>query len=122
MAVAVKLDEDLSPLVAEPLVGAGYDVATVWSQGWSGLKDSELWLRVVEESRFFITADKGFGDLRAFPPGQHPGIVVLRPDRESIVDYRDLVARLLALHALDDLAGCVVVVNARGIRIRKPAR
>lgn len=120
MPVAVKLDEDLSLMVAEPLLAHGHDVASVLSQGWSGLPDSALWPHVCSERRLLVTADKGFGDLRRFPPGSHAGIVLLRADRESVVEYRTLIATLLEKHALEALEGCVTVVSPRGVRIRRP--
>lgn len=119
MPCFIKLDEDLSPLVAEPLIMQGHNVASVVSQGWSGMSDDELWPRIMAEKRLLITADKGFGDLRAYPPGSHAGIVLLRPDRESILDFRRLVEMLLDQHDLAGLGGSLTVVTPRGIRIRR---
>lgn len=119
MAISIKLDEDLSPLVGEPFREAGYTVATPAGQGWSGSKDPELWSRIVAEGMFFVTADKGFSDIRTYPPGAHPGILVLRPDRESISDYRLLVARVVAKHQLESLAGSITVATPRGVRVRR---
>lgn len=122
MQVRVKLDEDLSEMVGEPLSVAGYLVATVLEQGWGGLKDPELWPRVVSEGKYFVTADKEFGDIRLYPPGTNPGILVLRPEHESIVAYRSLVAQVISKHALESLFGCTTVATPRGIRVRrKPA-
>lgn len=117
----VKLDEDLSPMVAEPLRRAGHTVATVYDQGWSGFKDVDLWKRVLAEGFFFVTADKGFADIRVRPPGSHPGILLLRPERESIMDFRKMVAAVLAEHDLETLAGAVTVATPRGIRVRRAA-
>lgn len=118
----VKFDEDLSPMVAEPVRKAGFTVATVVDQGWSGLKDQELWSRVVAEGFFFVTADKGFADIRSRPPGDHPGILLLRPNRESVVDLRAIVEAVLAKHDLNSLSGTIAVATPRGIRIRRPRR
>src|SRR5438094_717829 len=90
----VKLDEDLSPTVGEPLRAAGYLVLSVIDQGWGGLSDETLWQRVAVEQVLFITADKGFGDIRAYPPGTHDGIVLLRAERESLREFQRLVQRL----------------------------
>jgi hypothetical protein len=30
-----------------------------------------------------LTLDRGFGDVRSYPPGSHPGIIVLRPADQS---------------------------------------
>ena len=117
--LTVKLDEDLSPTAAQPVVEAGYTVATVVGQGWGGLKDDVLWPRIVAEGVMFITADKGFGDIRSYPPGTHPGVVVLRADRESVVEYRNLLARLVQKHSLETLRGALTVATPRGIRIRR---
>ena len=115
----VKLDEDLSAMVAEPLHQAQFTVATVQGQGWSGLKDAELWRRILDEGFFFVTGDKGFADIRVRPPGKHPGILLLRPERESIVDFRALLVAVLAKHALESLAGTVTGATPRGIRVRR---
>lgn len=115
----VKLDEDLSEAVAVPIRNAGHDVRTVRGQGWQGMLDGALWPRIVAEGAFFVTADKGFGDLRAFPAGTHPGLLVLRPDRESIPAFSDLVAEVLVHHDLEELRGCVAVASPRGVRVRR---
>lgn len=115
----IKLDEDLSPIVAEPLIAAGYEVATVAGQGWSGMKDAEIWPKVVSEQAFFITADTGFGDIRAYQPGTHHGILLLRPDRESLVNFRDLVSEVISRQPLEYLLGTVTVARFGNIRIRR---
>jgi len=119
MPIKVKLDEALSPLVAAPLVQSGHQVHTVREQGWGGLKDDELWSRVSAEGIFFITPDKGFSDIRVYPPGGHAGILVLRPDRNSIVEYRSLVEGVLASTSLDSLGGAVAVATPRSLRVRR---
>jgi len=112
--IKVKLDEDLSPLIA-----ADYEVATVVSQGWSGFSDRELWPRVIAEEAFFITADSGFGDVRAYPPGTHSGILVPRASRESLLSLRDLVADLVQRSSLESLKGAVTVAKLGNIRTRR---
>lgn len=120
MPLRIKLDEDLSPLVGEPLRNDGHDVSTVLDQGLAGKPDDDLWSVVRHEGRLLITADKGFGDIRSYPPGDHGGIVLLRPDRESLVDYQLLVQSLIKRQDLAALGGCVAVVTPRGVRIRRP--
>jgi predicted nuclease of predicted toxin-antitoxin system len=115
----VKLDEDLSPLVAEPLIRKGHQVLTVASQGWSGTPDVLLWQRLKDEQVLFITADKGFGDLRTYPPGTHHGIVLLRPDHESLPQFASLLENLVNRHSLESLSGNLTVVTSRRIRIRR---
>jgi predicted nuclease of predicted toxin-antitoxin system len=114
----VKLDEDLSEELLGDLSCAGHDAATVVTQGWTGTKDVDLWPRVVAEKIYWITADKGFGDIRKYRPGTHPGILLLRPDNESIASFRELIHDVLSLHPLETLVGALTVASPRSIRIR----
>ncbi len=115
----VKLDEDLAPISAAPLQAAGHEVRSVLTQGWSGIADNELLQRVTAEGAMLVTADKGFGDIRKYPPGSHGGIILLRPDNESLGEYRELLALLVARHELEALAGAVTVVTSRSVRTRR---
>jgi hypothetical protein len=121
MPFAVKLDEPLSELLVPPLQSHGYDVRTVREQGWGGLKDHVLWPRVVAESRYFITADKAFGDIRKFKPGTHSGILLLRPNRESLIEYIALLNWILDRYPLQSLARCNAVATRGRLRIRRPS-
>jgi predicted nuclease of predicted toxin-antitoxin system len=78
-----------------------------------------LWARVQNERRWLITADKGFADLRLHPPGSHAGVILLRSQEESRRAYLELAANALQQLQLDELAGAVVVVTYRGIRVRR---
>jgi predicted nuclease of predicted toxin-antitoxin system len=115
----VKIDEDLPRQIADLVAARGYDAATVVGQGWQGVSDDDLWPRVQDEGRWLITADKGFADLRIHPAGSHTGVILLRATEESRRAYLELAALALDRLKLDDLAGAVVVVTYRGVRIRR---
>jgi len=115
----LKVDEDLPSGIANLLNAHGHDALTVRDQGWQGTPDDELWGRVQSEGRWLVTADKEFGDIRKYPPGTHAGVILLRPTEESRADYMQLVERLLSRLKLDEIAGAVVVVTPRGVRIRR---
>ena len=80
----IKVDEDLPRQVADLLREKGYQTHSVVEQGMSGWKDIELWRRIQNENRFLVTADKGFADIRTYPPGAHAGVMLLRPDQDGI--------------------------------------
>ena len=84
MPFLIKVDEDLPTAVNDLLKSAKYDSTNVLDQNMGGYKDGPLWKAVQEEKRFLITADKGFGDIRFYPPGTHAGVLVLRPDEDGI--------------------------------------
>ena len=120
MPLRVKVDEDLPFEVAELVRRAGHDVDTVVGEGMGGAKDAVLWQAAQSEQRFLITADKGFGDIRVYPPGTHAGILLLRPNEDGIGPLVHLVRRVLADEPLDRLRATVAVASPRSIRIRKP--
>lgn len=115
----IKIDEDLPQAAAQMLRERGYEAATVFAQGMSGLKDALLWQAVQAEQRFLVTADKGFGDIRLYAPGAHAGVLVLRPDQDGIRPVLELLERVLAHYDLQALAGAITVVTPRSIRIRR---
>ncbi len=114
----IKVDEDLPLAVAELLRRAGYDAETVLEEGLRGWKDPDLWRVVQAEKRFLITADKGFGDIRVFPPGTHAGVLLLRPDEDGIRPLIELMEQVMAAYDLSVLSGLLVVATPRGVRIR----
>lgn len=115
-----KIDEDLPTSVVALLREAGYeDVATVRQQEMGGWKDPVLWRALQEEGRFLITADKGFGDLRAYPPGSHAGVLLLRPDADGIGPVLELLEQVLASVDLESLQGDLAVASPKGLRIRR---
>ena len=71
------------------------------------------------EGRMVFTLDRGFGDIRAYPPGTHPGIVVFRVDDQSAPAVISAVMELLDGHDLDALAGAITIVQGRVLRIRR---
>lgn len=84
-----------------------------------GAADPQLWQIAQSERRFLVTADKGFGDIRLYPPGTHAGVLLLRPDQDGIRPVLDLLNRVLSSYDLQDLMGSVSVATPRGIRIRR---
>ena len=115
----IKVDEDLPQAVATLLKASGYECSTVLEQGLGGTKGPELWQEVDSKKLFLITADKGFGDVRTFPPGTHAGILLLRPDDDGIPPTLALIEQVLASENLEALQSAVSVATPRGIRVRR---
>lgn len=119
MSSRFKVDEDLPRQVSELLSARGHDATTVVLQGWQGLSDESLWPRVQTERRWLVTADKGFGDLRKYPPGTHGGVILLRPQEESRRAFLELAEAVADKVNLDDLAGSVIVATPAAVRVRR---
>ena len=95
MSPQIKVDEDLPADVGRIFSEAGYIADTVRQQGWGGSPDEDLWDRVQAESRWLVTADKGFGDVRTYIPGTYVGVVLLRASIESRRRYIALAQALV---------------------------
>ncbi len=72
-----KVDENLPIEAAALLCDAGHDALTVSQQQISGEPDATVAAVCNLEGRIVVTLDLDFGDIRAFPPADYAGIVVL---------------------------------------------
>lgn len=119
-AFRVKVDENLGQSHVALLEEAGYGADSVFDEGLSGTSDTALWEKVVGEDRLFVTLDLDFSDVRRFPPGNHPGILLLRPRTGSRDAVASVLERVLLEYDLEDLRGCLVVADEMHTRIRRP--
>jgi predicted nuclease of predicted toxin-antitoxin system len=115
----IKVDEDLPRAATQLLLEKGYDALSVIDQEMGGWQDSVLWVAVQAEQRFLITADKGFADIRSYPPGTHAGVLLLRPDQDGIRPVLALLARVLDTYDLTVLRETITVATPRGVRVRR---
>jgi predicted nuclease of predicted toxin-antitoxin system len=120
MTVLVKLDENLGLTHARALKDLGYEADRVYDEGLSGETDETVWRHVCAEARFFITLDLDFADVRRFPPGHHPGILLLRPRSRSREAVLEVLLRVLREQSLEGLKGCLTVADDLNTRIRRP--
>jgi len=77
------IDENLPVEVAELLRSQGYDALTVEEQKLAGECDSIIIEVCRQEERILVTLDLDFADIRAYPPQDFAGIMVLRVNRQD---------------------------------------
>ena len=114
----VKLDENLPASLTAFLAALGHDVDTVQDEQLSGRPDAVVWRAAQAAGRFLVTLDLGFGDLRAYPPGTHCGILVVRlPDAEQfrVAEY---VTAWFQRMDVESWVGCLVVGTPNRLRVR----
>ena len=116
----IKLDENLPLRLAIRLKSFGHDVHTVYDEHLVGHADNDVWETAQKESRFLITQDLDFSDLRRFAPGSHHGILLVRLHSPSRGNLIARIAELFHTEAVSDWIGCFVVATERKIRILKP--
>jgi predicted nuclease of predicted toxin-antitoxin system len=103
--VKIKLDENIPASASQILTEIGHDVETVIGMDLAGRDDPTVLVAASSEERLLVTLDRGFGDVRAYPPGSHGGIVVLRPDSQAVLSVLSTVSSLTMHHDLEELSG-----------------
>jgi predicted nuclease of predicted toxin-antitoxin system len=116
----LKLDENLSRHLKPILIGFGHDVLTAADENLLSHPDTEIAQAAKNEQRMLMTLDVEFADLRKYPPGSHPGVILFRPLSLSPLSVNAFIADFIRRTDLDRLAACVAVVDPVHVRIRSP--
>ncbi|TVR25208.1 MAG: hypothetical protein EA387_04430 [Nitriliruptor sp.] len=117
----LKRDEDLPHDLAAEL-RRRHDVHTVADEHLAGESDPVVVVAATDEGRLLLTLDRRIGDLRRCPPGSHAGILARRPVTQDPDSILTLIGHPMRAHPLEELRGCVVVVEPHKFRIRRPER
>ena len=102
-----KLDEKLPVSAASVLAAAGHDIDTIPGEHLAGRPDQDVVAASTAAGRVLISLDVGLGDIRAYPPGSHAGIVILRLADQSAATVIKAIEDLASLAEPDSLAGAV---------------
>lgn len=116
----LKLDENLSRHLKTQLGDRNHDVATVGDEGLLSQPDTVVAEAARLEGRVLLTLGLDFADLRKYPPGSHPGIILFRPSSYGPLAVNQFVGDFVRDNDLTAFAGCLVVVDASRIRVRRP--
>jgi predicted nuclease of predicted toxin-antitoxin system len=117
---AFKIDENLHPDVASFLRGHGYDAVTVWDQDLRGTPDANLAEVCRTEGRTLLTLDLDFADIRAYPPEEYPGLIVLRVAHQDRMSVLETLGRVVPLLERESLDKHLRIVDEQSVRIRGP--
>ena len=115
-----KLDENLPVSLAADLQASGHDTETVFDENIQGANDPRIISHARAEGRILITFDLDFSDIRNYPPGSHPGIVVLRLASQNIDSCRTAVMRATAQLDESEFQGNLLIVEDARVRVRRP--
>jgi len=81
--MALYVDENLPVEITDLLRQAGYMPLPFFKQHLEGSTDSDIDSVCQEEWRILVTLDTDFADIRAHPPSQFPGLIVLHLHRQD---------------------------------------
>ncbi len=115
-----KLDENMPADLFAELTKDGHDVMTCHQEGIAGAVDPIVAMHAKSEDRVLATFDLDFADIRNYPPGTHPGIVVLRLLHQDVRNCVLAFSRLLISVTAADFAGNLIIVEDQRVRIRRP--
>jgi predicted nuclease of predicted toxin-antitoxin system len=116
----IKLDENLPVRLATALKDLGHNVHTLHDESLLGHSDAEIWKATQKESRFLITQDLDFSDVRHFEPGSHHGILLVRLRSANRRNLIERIGELFQKENVSEWSGCFVVATDRKIRVLKP--
>ncbi|HMO26416.1 MAG TPA: DUF5615 family PIN-like protein, partial [Tepidisphaeraceae bacterium] len=113
----IKVDENLPDEVADLFRQAGHDAMTVADQRLAGKPDQRVSEIARSEGRALVSLDLDFADVRVYPPGRYPGLIVLRLAVQSKPRVLEVIARALPALASQPVAGRLWIIDERSIRI-----
>jgi predicted nuclease of predicted toxin-antitoxin system len=105
--------------VAEILRNIGFAADTVADEHLSGAKDDAVAAASRSEGRILVTLDLDFANIRAYPPGDHTGIIVLRVKRQDKATVLAYVRRLAAALTLRNPDGELWILDGNRLRFRQ---
>ena len=114
-----KLDENLPLQLKGLFTESGHDAVTVLDEGMGGATDSDVASVCLMEDRVLVTQDIDFADIRMYPPGEYPGIVVFRLPSQARDDLLKVGARLIATLSKEFARGQLWIVEDSRVRIRE---
>jgi hypothetical protein len=119
VALRFKLDENVPGEAAASLREAGHDVRTALEQRLGGRPDEDVLSACRDEVRILVTLDRGFGDIRDYPPTGHAGVWVLRPEVHGIDPLLRMLRQALALAVSEPPEKRLWVIEPGQVRIRE---
>jgi len=118
----LKLDENLSRHLKPVLIGLGHDVLTAADENLLSHPDTELAQAAKEDQRMLMTLDVEFADLRKYPHGAHPSVILFRPLSLSPLSVNAFITDFVRRTDPDKLDACVAVVDPVNVRVRYPLK
>jgi predicted nuclease of predicted toxin-antitoxin system len=115
---AFLVDECVSFQTYRLISASGFPVKTVLDITHSGATDREIFKIAKSKSFVIVTLDRGFGDVRTYPPNSHSGIIVLKAyDLNSLQKCHTVLEMLLKVES--EFKGTLFIVDGNKYRKKK---
>lgn len=96
----------------------GHDAIHLREQQLQGLLDEEIIAKARAEGRIILTHDLDFGRIIALSQADKPSVITFRLSDRRPVQVNEYLAQVLGRFSQKIVAGALVSVNERGIRVR----
>jgi len=111
-------DMGISPRSAAFLRSLGHDAIHLYEVGLDRLSDASILSKALDEGRVVLTHDLDFGDLMAASEARLPSVIIFRLRNMSADRVNRYLEIILANYPDRLVAGVVMSVTEREIRIR----
>ncbi len=111
-------DENVFTDTVRLMRNLGFKVMGVQELDLTGAKDPEIFHQAQELSAVLVTNDQDFGDIRAYPPSSHQGVIVLKmdPDPQKVQAVHRVLKQLLERE--QQFKDCLLIVDTHKYRKR----
>jgi predicted nuclease of predicted toxin-antitoxin system len=116
--VKLLLDQGLPRTAATALATLGWDVLHVGEIGMAAATDQDILRRALAERRAVVTLDADFHAILALENASAPSVIRVRIEGLRGVELAALIQRVVRVCEDDLVAGAMVTVDERGVRVR----
>ena len=115
----LKIDENLPVELCALFATHGHEAATVYDEQLGGTGDANIYEVCQVEQRILVTLDLDFSDIRAYPPGESAGIIVLRLPRQDKERVLAAAREFVPLLRAESITQRLWIVESTRVRIRE---
>jgi len=111
-------DENVFMTTVRLLRDLGLNVQRAQELSLTGSDDLTIFRKAQELKAVLVTNDRGFGDVRVYPPSSHHGVILLKmePDPQKVEAVHRVLRELLRRESRFDR--CLFIVDASKYRKR----
>lgn len=113
------LDQGLPRTAADELVRLGFSAVHTALIGMATADDQEILQRARRESEIIVTLDADFHAALALSNAASPSVIRIRIDGLRAAGVVAVVMQVIALCEADPIAGAMVSVDPRSVRVRR---
>lgn len=113
------IDNNLSPRLSAALRESGFDVVHAKDYHMQRASDEEIFRVAGREDRIIISADTDFGFILSQWKQEKPSVILLRGIPSLFEKQLKALQIVIARYEVELREGCIIVVERKGIRIRR---